>query len=227
MHLFRRFVKLAGSSVLIPLVKYYLRQDRNYSCKGISIKVLSGVFHPGLYFSTRVLMNYIGRLDLTGRTFLELGAGTGLISLFAAKKGAIVCASDISPRAILNLQLNAALNNLPITILSSDLFDNFPAQTFDFMAIQPPFYPKDPVTFEDYAWYCGREFDFYRKLFRQLENFRHPQSQIFMILSDDCEIESIKQIAVSNGFGLRKVFEKKVLWEWNFIFGIFQLTEAE
>jgi len=216
----KKLFKIAGKYLLIPITRYYLRKERNYTYKGIRIKVKPGVFHPGLFFSTKMMAHFIEEMKLENVRFLELGAGTGLISILAAKKGAVVSASDISPIAIENLFLNANLNKVSIQIITSDLFDNFPQQKFDIISIQPPYYPRDPVSIEEFAWYCGKDFDFYRKLFRQIGSFIHPQSQILMILSDDCEIGKISEIAFNEGYDMIKVIEKKIFWEWNYIFMI-------
>ena len=44
--------------------------------------------------------NSFKKLPLHGKIFLELGAGNGLISIYAAKKGAKVTATDINPVAV-------------------------------------------------------------------------------------------------------------------------------
>jgi release factor glutamine methyltransferase len=212
--------KITGKYLLIPIVKYYLRKDRKYSYKGIKILVKKGVFHPGLFYSTKIFVNFLGSLNLKGLKFLELGAGTGLMSLIAAKKDAIVTATDISPLAIENLQINAGLNNQTIQVIESDLFTKIPAQTFDFIIIQPPYYPQKPTSVAEYAWYCGEDFEFFRNLFHQIGNYIHPGTRILMILSDDCDIHTISKISRENGFIMNKIMSKKIFWEWNYIFEI-------
>ena len=221
----KKFGKITGKYLFIPIVKYYLRRDRRYLYKGIRIQVNRGVFHPGLFFSTKIFLIFLENLNLEGLKFLELGAGTGLIALFAAKKGAIVTASDISPLAVENLKLNAKLNNQAIQVIESDLFANFNSQTFDVIIIQPPFYPQKPISFAEYAWYCGEDYVFFRSLFNQIGKFIHQGTKILMILSDDCDIKTISNISSENGFTMNQIMSKKVFGEWNFIFEInFVLT---
>ena len=69
------------------------------------------------------------------KTFLELGAGSGLISICAAQKGAAVTATDINPVAIQYLQKNSLANNVSLRVIESDLFKTIAAQQFDFIAI--------------------------------------------------------------------------------------------
>ncbi|MFA5803949.1 MAG: methyltransferase [Melioribacteraceae bacterium] len=216
----KRRVKKIISPVLIFLIKRYLNKERAYSYEGIRVIVLPGIFHPGLFFSTKILLNHLAKYDLCGKKVLELGAGSGLISIYCQKKGASVTASDISEKVVKNLYLNSGINNAPIKIIHSDLFDNISDCDFNFIIINPPYFAKDPIVESDYAWNCGRDFQYYRKLFLQLEKFQNKKIIILMILSDDCPIDEIQMIAKNNNYNLRPVSEIKNWLEVNFIYSI-------
>ena len=74
--------------ILSSVYNIYSAKERSYSYKGIKLKVFPGVFHPGLFFSTKILLEYLSKLDLKNKTVLELGAGSGLISVYCAKQNA-------------------------------------------------------------------------------------------------------------------------------------------
>jgi len=78
---------------------------------------MPGVFHPGLFFSTKLLIEYISEYDLNDKNILELGAGSGLISVYCAKLKANVTASDINPIAVENINQNAKLNSVNIKVV--------------------------------------------------------------------------------------------------------------
>jgi len=59
-----------------------------------------------------LLTEYLFTQDLKGKDVLELGAGTGLVSITAAKLGAQVLATDGSPTVIETLSNNASLNDV-------------------------------------------------------------------------------------------------------------------
>src|SRR5258708_1974221 len=126
-----RSIKYIVDRLYRPLLVRYLSSTRTYSYKGIRLLVPPEVFHPGFFFSTRLLLRHISRQLLQGQSLLELGAGSGLISLFAAQKGAVVTAIDINPTAIEYLESNSSRNRLPIVIIRSDLFSQIPKQPFD------------------------------------------------------------------------------------------------
>lgn len=206
--------------ILKKLARIYTRKEREYSYNNISVKVLPGVFHPGLFISTKMLLNFVDTLNLKSKNFLELGAGTGIISILAAKKGATVYASDISSKAVENVKLNAAKNNVQINIFTSDLFKNIPDMQFDYIIINPPYYSKDPREEEEYAWFCGSNFEYFKSLFNSLSNYIGRDSKAFMILSEVCDIQKIKSIGMENEFVWKLKMNKQFWGEKNYIFEI-------
>ena len=67
--------------------KKYYSKPRSFSYQDIDITISPGVFPPQYTFSTKILLKFLETLNLQGKTFLELGCGSGIISLYAAKKG--------------------------------------------------------------------------------------------------------------------------------------------
>jgi len=216
----KQTIKYLTTRLYKPLLVKYLSATRTYTYKGIRLVIPPAVFHPGFFFSTRLLLRYIASLPLQNKLFLEPGAGSGLISLYAARKGAIVTATDINPVAISFLENNRHINRLHINIIQSDLFKQIPQQAFDIIAINPPYYKKQPRTAAEYAWYCGERGEYFVHLFKDLRNYMHAQSVVLMVLCDGCDIQMIKDMAAQHGFKLNCVQTKKNWVEINFIFKI-------
>src|ERR1051326_4600356 len=105
-----KIVKYIVERTYKPLLVKYLSKTRTYSYKGIVLEVPPEVFHPGFFSSTKILLRYISKEHLEQKKFLEPGAGSGLLSIYAAKKNAIVTSTDINPVAINYLQKNAETN---------------------------------------------------------------------------------------------------------------------
>ena len=203
-----------------PFLERYLSKKRVYSYGNTRLQIPPEVFHPGFFTSTQFLLQYIKKIPLYGKKFLELGAGNGLISIYAAKHRAKVTATDINPVAIEYLKINGAENNVQINIIQSDLFENIPSHQFDIIAINPPYYKKDPETLLDHAWYCGENGEFFYRLFTQLSGYIHKESEVIMVLCDGCDINMIEDAANQNGFNISCVQTKQSLIEKNFIYKI-------
>ena len=73
--------------------------------------------------------------QLSKKTFLELGAGSGLISVYASRRDAIVTATNINPIAIKTLVKNRLLNKVDFEVLQSDLFNALSGKQFDMIAV--------------------------------------------------------------------------------------------
>lgn len=77
-----------------------------------------------------------------GRTVLDLGTGSGLVAIAAAKAGASkVTAADIDPHAIAALRLNAALNDVTVKPLLTDLTTGEPPYV-DLLLVGDLFYER-------------------------------------------------------------------------------------
>jgi release factor glutamine methyltransferase len=206
--------------VLPTIYKIYFSKSRSYRYDGLKIICHPGVFYPGYIGSTKHFLDYLQKQELEGRRFLELGSGSGIISLLAARNGAIVTAIDINPLAVENTKENAALNNLQVTCIQSDLFDAIPDSHFEIIVLNPPYYAVDPKDFKEMAWFCGKEFEYFNKLFPQLKKVSRPGTFILMNLSEHCNIVRIKEIAANSGFEFQVNNKEKRMGEWNFLFQI-------
>lgn len=73
-------------------------------------------------------------------TFLDLGSGSGVQSLLAARHCQSVCGVDLNPRAVNFARFNAQLNGFEqIEFLQGDLFEPVDSQTFDLIVSNPPY----------------------------------------------------------------------------------------
>lgn len=200
--------------------KKYFQKPRAYNYKQIRGTVLPGVFYPHFTISTKLLMQFLEVQNLNNKSLLELGCGTGLISVLAAQKGGIVTSSDINPAALENVRLNALNNQVELTAIESDLFQNLATKKFDFIVINPPYYPKEAKTKAEEAWFCGLDFEYFQKLFFSLESHLIPESKVYMILSEDCELDRIKAIAKDHEFDFKLELQTRKWGEENYIFSI-------
>jgi release factor glutamine methyltransferase len=121
---------------------------------GLRILVLPGVANPKLL---RTGAFFAGSLDvamLTGRDVLDIGTGSGICALVAARRARRVVASDLSRAAVRCARLNALMNQLEarVDIRHGDLFAPVPGERFDLILFNPPFLLGAPRDERDAAW---------------------------------------------------------------------------
>ncbi len=191
-----------------PFYKAYVRKPRMWSYKGIDLLVPPGVFPPFLTGSTKTMLDFMSGLTLSNSTVLEIGVGSGAIVIYAAKNGAHAEGVDISDLALKSSEDNCKRNHVECNLYQSNLFDSVSdMKSYDFIFVNPPYYPKTPASIADNAWFCGEEFQYFVKCFDQLKG--HMKSKVYMVLSDDCQMDKISGLAQNAGLQLEDVFNRK------------------
>lgn len=219
--------KKYANAFLKPFLLWYLKKERVTRINGFTMVVKPGVFHPKYFFSTRYLFEFVSKLELRGKRFLEIGSGSGIISLLAFQKQAVVSSCDLNEDAVdctrQNFLQNFGIKSDNFNVYTSDLFDSLPDQLFDTIVINPPYFFKTVDHVGQLAWNCGVNGEYFSKLFFQLKAFIKNESDIYMVLADNCEIDRIVQIAKQYHFSLSLVEQKKIRWEVNYMFKIQRL----
>jgi release factor glutamine methyltransferase len=203
------------------ILKLYLKTDSKVTFDIFKLIVFKEVFHPKLFFSTKYFYSFLKGKNFKNKKFIELGSGSGILSMLAYRQGAHVTAVDIDPKAVENTRINFSGNfNMSqcLSIIQSDLFTNVPVQLFDIVVINPPYYFKEVKVAAHNAWYCGENGEYFKNLFAHLKSYTHSATEIFMVLEENCEIDRIKSMAQIHAIQFEQVDEKIIKWEKNFIF---------
>jgi HemK-related putative methylase len=122
---------------------------------GVPILVTPTVFNPkrlrtGEFFASRLDAALI-RPDAE---VLDLGTGSGVCAVFAARHARRVVAVDINPAAVRCASINALLNRLEdrIEARHGDLFEPVAGRRFDLILFNPPFRSGEPRDDRERAW---------------------------------------------------------------------------
>lgn len=218
-----RLVRSAAFRALAPVLRRLRLRDVNLL--GCTIRVAPGVFHPGLYFSTKLLAKHLLRMELAGKFLLDMGTGSGILGILAAKQGAQVIAVDINPEAVATARRNASENGVAdrFAAVHGDLFCQIPPEKiFDVIVFNPPFYPRAAANDEDRAWAAGEDHETLRVFFRETPPFLDLSGQVVIILSSDVDLNEMARIATGAGFVLSReteiphLFETFVIREYRF-----------
>jgi ribosomal protein L11 methyltransferase len=88
------------------------KKDSDYTYEIVIEPKMS--FGTGHHSTTYLMLEWVLELDLNGKSVLDMGCGTGILSILASKKGASdVWAVDTNEWAYTNTRENTRLNNTP------------------------------------------------------------------------------------------------------------------
>ncbi len=128
------------SARLVPEVRLFLAEDPTILWARLEAQV--GHILPAPFWATawgggQAVARYV--LDapetVAGRRVLDLGSGSGLVAIAAAKAGAsVVVANDIDPYAPAAIRANARANGVHVVPLSTNLLDLTPEAVLDIQA---------------------------------------------------------------------------------------------
>jgi release factor glutamine methyltransferase len=194
-----------------PFALRTIARDRTSRFCGLRLTVPKGVFHPGLFFSTKVLARSVVDLGVKGRRVVDVGCGTGALSLVAAREGAAVTAIDVNPLAVETTRANAVRNSLSVEAIESDLFDALGDRRFDVVVVNPPFYRRDPTTVAEQAWLAGGDLGYFERFFTGLGAHVEEGGDVLMVLSEDCDLTAIRAAAERHGWRL-DLRRRKIVW---------------
>jgi len=93
---------------------------------------------------TFLMFEALAEVDLKGLKVLDMGAGSGILAAYCARKGARVTASDIDTHVAQVLKTIASHLDISLEAVTSDLFSRIPDQ-FDLVIFNPPYVPSGQI----------------------------------------------------------------------------------
>jgi HemK-related putative methylase len=122
---------------------------------GVPILVTPSVCNPksmrtGAFFASKLDANVVA----ADAEILDMGTGSGICAVFAAKYARRVVAVDINAAAVRCAAINASLSQLEykIEVRHGDLFEPVAPERFDLVLFNPPFLRGTPKSDRDRAW---------------------------------------------------------------------------
>ena len=168
--------------------------------------------HPEVYAPAEDTFLLLSAVEVErGEKALEMGCGSGIISLHMAKTGALVTAVDTDERAVEATRNSASMNGLEIRVVRSDLFEAV-TDRFDLIVFNPPYLRGEVRGQEDLCWAGGE--DGVRLTARFLDETRaHLESRgrILLLISDDMEPEALGRALT--GWNVETVASKTLFFE--------------
>jgi len=197
---------------------------------GFTFIVRPTVFNPNDFISSKIFAAYINILDLNGKKILDMGSGSGIVSIFAASKGANCIACDINPQAVRCINENAAKNNFSsrIKAYESDLFDflNVPhlapegekqGLLFDIIFFNPPYFKGIPANNFERAFKGGTELEVIDKFLLEAGSYLTPGGKLCILVSTDLDMENFYSRLKKYGYTYKIAASNKKLFETFYI----------
>jgi len=198
---------ITSHSLLRPLARAYfaLRYrvlDRRYHrlvlerVEGVNLVVLPEVFNPvllrtGVFFAQHIPAG-------SGRA-LDMGTGSGIGAVFAARRGWRVIGVDLNPEAVLCARINTLLNHVEerVEIRGGDLFEPVMGELFDLVLFNPPFFRGMPRDALDRAW---RAPDVLERFAAGLASVLAPAGRVLVVFSTDGDWPGLLAAMTARGF---------------------------
>ncbi|MFL5267150.1 MAG: 50S ribosomal protein L11 methyltransferase [Stellaceae bacterium] len=205
----------------IHLFSYHLilkrRTTRVTRAAGFRLIVRPTVFHPRCFITSEFFASFIGRLDLSGMRVADVGTGSGILALAAARAGAEhVTAVDVNPNAALTAAENARANghSTRLTAVCSNLLSAFaPVALFDVIISSPPSFPGEPRDIADRAWHAGPNYRDVVPLFDQARERLAPGGRLYLLVSSDSDLDLFSALITRARFRTRLVAERSIFIE--------------
>lgn len=188
---------------------------------GLPIIVLPGVWSPAYDWSSAFYIENFP--DVTGKSFLEIGCGTGVISVFAGRRGASrVVAVDVNPDAVRNADLNFEKFRIPnAEAFLSDGFGNIRGQ-FDVITWNAPYHGSRPADLLERG--CADEdYRDIRAFFRGVRKFLKPEGTVVFGFSESGDLPLIETLILEANFHIKRRLSD---WRQDYNCILFELVAA-
>ena len=174
--------------------------------------------HPEVYDPSDDTMLLVDNMNVSdGDQVLEIGIGSGYVSLIAAVTAATVTGIDVNPHAVKLAKTNARLNGISnVHFILGDLFSPVRGR-FDLIMMNPPYLQVArnlEKRFIDESWnggIDGREIT--NRFLSDVEHYLNPNGRALLVQSSlsGCD-ETIKELS-QRGFNVETIAEKKLFFE--------------
>lgn len=177
--------------------------------RGINLLIKKGVFNPDpkITNSSSLIINNLP--DIKDKEILDVGTGSGVISIYCALKGARkVIAVDIDEAILENAKHNIKTNKVEkiVKVIKSDLFENV-SGSFDYI------FGNLPISDKHWNLKVSTTNLMKRFIFESQKHLKKG-GKIYFTWCSISDILPIKDYLIKNKFNFKELEENKLGYRW-------------
>jgi len=168
--------------------------------------VYDDIYEPGE--DSYLMQKYVEIYSKNCKNVLDMGTGSGIQAITAAKNAKSVLAVDINPKAVKQAKLAVEMERLKnITVRESNLFLKIKKNKFDLIIFNPPYLPKEKDV-DDIALFSGkRGIKTTEEFLDNVNEFLSDNGKILLI-SSSLASQSLLDEALKRNLLENKILEK-------------------
>lgn len=193
-----------------PWARLLRHEDYDLTIDGVTIRVNDQVFSPDpeLTNSSSLILKHIP--DVTGKTVLDVGAGTGIVGLRCAMKGAErVTSVDVSDVALANIKENVDRLGVAdaVEVRESNLFSSVP-ERFDYI------FANLPILDEAWSQNKGSTQHLVQRFLDEVSDHLNDGGSAYLAWGSFSDVEPLRAYLATLGMNVREIQEEKMGFTW-------------
>jgi len=164
----------------------------------------------------------IRSLAVSSEKVLEIGCGSGVVSLHCARNGCSVVSVDINPNAVAAAKHNSKINDIELDVRGSDVFSNV-TERFDTIIFNLPYLPEEDDGLEAKAWSGGPDgMGPLPKVLNGLADHLRDDGRLVIVISS--LMEQLALMTLLEGYSVKELGRLPLFFEQLFVLEIRELS---